>query len=367
MNPETIYAAANTYLSVAVSYLQFYVVAFGAALPGLASPELAAVIAGVAVGAMLAGIHRVFRPPTVRRRLRRYVTQQRQAEAVAAPTPSAGSPSLMEGLERRLARRAASANIRTQLVRAGVSLTLSEFVGLRVASGLLVATIAGYFAAPSIGLSALIVALAAGMAGSLLPNLVLSTLIRRRMETLYQQIPTGIDIVASSLQVGSGLAQGFALLSREMSGPLAEEFSQVLQEVNLGLSMGEALTNMANRVNNDELDLLVTTIIIQTRVGGNLVQVLRTTGETIRERINLKGEISALTAQQRFSAFVIAILPPFVAGILWLMSPQYMSGLLAPGIAQFMLFGAVAMQLDGGAWREAQDGQACPTFGGECA
>lgn len=323
------------------------VTALATALGSVASPELAALLAWIGLSAALVGLYRLLGPSLAQIRLNQLVTARPSRPVVESPEQRIGSAAMVELLERRWARRRTITSLRMRLARAGLTITATEFLGFRLASALVAALIVGVALLPAIGWASLVVAIVAGMAGSLLPNAVLSVLIQRRMDALEKQIPDAIDVVASALQAGTGLAQGFALLSREMEPPVSQEFSLVQQEINVGLSLTEALTNLANRVASEELDLVVTCIIIQSRVGGNLVKILRTASAVIRERMELRGEIRVLTAQQRFSAFVIGIMPPGVAGILWLLSPQYMGGLLSPGITQYMLVAAVALQLAG--------------------
>jgi len=85
--------------------------------------------------------------------------------------------------------------------------------------------------------------------------------------------------------------------------------------------------NMLRRVPSDDLDLLVTAINIQHEVGGNLAQILSTIGHTIRERVRIKGEIGVLTAQAKMSGYIISALPLGMAGIIFLMNPDYMSSM----------------------------------------
>ena len=105
----------------------------------------------------------------------------------------------------------------------------------------------------------------------------------------------------------------------------------------VGVPMQEAFGNMLNRAPSLDLDMLVTAIIIQHRIGGNLSQILRTISHTIRERLRIKGEIAILTAQQRMSGYVVSALPVLIVGALFVIAPEYISKLFLPGIARLML------------------------------
>jgi tight adherence protein B len=103
--------------------------------------------------------------------------------------------------------------------------------------------------------------------------------------------------------------------------------------------MSTAFDNILERVNSLDLDMLLSAIVIQHRVGGNLSSVLRTIAHTIRERLRIRGEISVLTAQARISSYVVSMLPVGVVGILFFIAPAYISKLFLPGMTRYMLIG----------------------------
>lgn len=315
--------------------------------PVLARPELAAVLGGLGVLVVFVGLYLVLAPHVLDRRLGQFVRAYRGEATPGAAEARQSPPGLMAAFERRMMRRKASASARAMLWRAGLQITVSEYVSLRVVCGLGLAALGGILLFARLGTLALLVAIAFGLLGSYLPVLFVQFRARKRMAALETQLPDALDMVAASLQAGSGLGQAFDLISREMSPPVSEEFRQVMQEVALGLSTTEALTNLADRVASEDLDLVVTSINIQTRVGGNLVHVLRTITDTIRERIRIKGEIRVLTSQQRISAIIISVLPPGLAVLLFALNPRYMGHLLDPGITRVMLVMAVVMMIAG--------------------
>jgi len=106
---------------------------------------------------------------------------------------------------------------------------------------------------------------------------------------------------------------------------------RVVQEMQLGLTMEQALTNLLRRVKSDDLDLIVTAMNVQREVGGNLAEILETISHTIRERVRIKGEISVLTAQGRISMYVIVLLPIAIVGFLYVVNRQYISQLFNSG------------------------------------
>ena len=115
------------------------------------------------------------------------------------------------------------------------------------------------------------------------------------------------------------------LVTREARPPISEEFERVVREMQLGVALQPALNNLVRRVDSEDLELMVTAIQIQSQVGGNLATVLDSIAFTIRERVRIHGEIQTLTAMQRYSGYVITLLPVGLAGLLFLISPSYMT------------------------------------------
>jgi tight adherence protein B len=119
-----------------------------------------------------------------------------------------------------------------------------------------------------------------------------------------------------------------------------------VREVNLGLGMEEALSNLVRRIKSDDLDLMVTAIGVQQQVGGNLAEILDTIAFTIRERVRIKGEINTLTAQGRMSGYLVAFLPIGIAVVLNMINPSFMQPLFTQFIGQVLLgVGGVMMTI----------------------
>jgi hypothetical protein len=121
------------------------------------------------------------------------------------------------------------------------------------------------------------------------------------------------------------------------------ELSRVVRMVGLGVPMQRALAEMARRMENDDLDLVVTAISVQYELGGNLAQTLETISETIRDRVRIKREIRSLTGQQRATAYILAIMPVATAAILYVINPSYIGRLFEPGWIRILPAGAAVM------------------------
>jgi len=120
-----------------------------------------------------------------------------------------------------------------------------------------------------------------------------------------------------------------------------------MRAVELGMPVDQALNEMAERVGLDELDLVVTAIVVQHEMGGNLAQTLEVIGETVRDRIRMLRQVRVLTAQQRLSGYVMSILPVALAFIFYLMDPAYILRLFQPGWIRLLPAAAVVLQVVG--------------------
>ena len=174
----------------------------------------------------------------------------------------------------------------------------------------------------------------------ILPLYLQRSIIRRRVK-FEQQLVDVLVLLTGAVRAGYSLPQSFDFIVKEMNPPASEEFKRVQYEVNLGLPLSQALNNLSTRMGNDDLYLLVTAININAQVGGNLVTMLRSVTNTIRERVRLFGEIRALSAQQRFSAYLLTFIPFALGGLLFLLNPEYIRRLFEPGIWLCFPIGAV--------------------------
>jgi tight adherence protein B len=134
---------------------------------------------------------------------------------------------------------------------------------------------------------------------------------------------------------------------QEMSPPTAEEFRQVRREVELGMPLSRALENMAERMESDDFNLVVTVVLTNLQLGGSLTTILNVVMETIRERIALFSEIRALTAYANFASYLLTLLPFVTVVILAVMSPLYWERLFEPGATRYALIYAICSLLVG--------------------
>jgi tight adherence protein B len=121
------------------------------------------------------------------------------------------------------------------------------------------------------------------------------------------------------------------MISREAEQPISDEFQRVVREIGLGVGPQEALLHLVRRVDSDDLELMVTAILVQFEIGGNLSRILDSIAGTIRERVKLQGEIRTMSAQGRMAGYVLSGMPVAIGGLLMLIAPSYMGALFTPG------------------------------------
>jgi len=312
--------------------------------------DLAALAAGIGVLVMSFAAFQIVGQELMARRMRLFVQSRGvvvQQQVSLRKKAKVSKVALVEDLNRKLRQANYGKKLQLDLIRAGVDMQASRFVVIQIIMAA-IAFIAAWFGASSLpdlkGVGSLVVAAPAIALAWYIPLIALSFLESRRLGKLERQLPTTIDAMAGALQAGSSLAQAMELTSREVAAPIGVELGIVVREMAVGVPMQEAFANMLNRARSLDLDMLVTAIIIQHRIGGNLSQILRNISHTIRERLRIKGEIAVLTAQQRLSGYIVSGLPLFIIGALFIIAPSYIMKLFLPGVARFMLIaGAIGM------------------------
>lgn len=162
-----------------------------------------------------------------------------------------------------------------------------------------------------------------GVVGYLLPMRYVYWRQRRRLRAFNSKLPDTLSLLANAMKAGLSLPQALEAVAETASAPVSEELERVIRETKLGAATATALQNMVRRVGSEDLDLVVTAIAIQSSVGGNLARILDGISHTIRQRIQMKSQISAMTAQMRASGWIITLLPFIVAAILNVITPSY--------------------------------------------
>lgn len=228
-----------------------------------------------------------------------------------------------------------------QLEESDVPLSGGEFMVLSLASTLAMLLL---FFSMTMNLWAGILA---GAITLYIPFLLVKRSRQKRLTSFNVQICDALSVMSNSMRAGFSFMQSVDMVCKEMPDPISKEFSRTFREVNLGASTERALQNLGKRVNSDDLDLVITAVLIQRQIGGNLAEVLDNIAETIRERVRIKGEIKTLTAQGRLSGIVIGLLPVFLTGAMLMINPSNLIKFAAHPVGRVMIFMAIGGEIIG--------------------
>lgn len=272
----------------------------------------------------------------------RYVREVQQERESKRPSSLSRVRKAWVNLARRLQKGRRRQKLRLQLQRAGVALTPEEYTAFLLAAVGIVG-VAGYILVGSISTAA--VAMVLVYLGA---RVQLQAKQRRRIKAFDAQLADALSMLSNSLKAGYSFFQAMDVVSKEMDAPLSDEFRAVIRETSVGMDVADALQGMVQRVPSEDLDLVITAVLIQRQVGGNLSEILDKIGNTIRERVRLKGEVKTLTAQGRASGLIIALLPFGVAAFVFMVNPGYVSLLFTHPLGRMMLGTALIGQMVGG-------------------
>jgi tight adherence protein B len=287
-------------------------------------PFLIAGLAALAVLVIAIGVAMSAGGGAVASRLERYASKQTEGGGEDDAEKSA----VVAGISRAIEGQDFSTRLGTDLARADLKMKPAEFLLAWAATPFVFVAVAYVIGFVFSGLQNPVALVVIFLLGVWAPRLYLKRRQAKRLKAFGAQLPEIITLLANSLRAGSSFLQGMELVTREARPPISEEFERVVREMQLGVALQPALNNLARRVASEDVELMVTAIQIQTQVGGNLATVLDQIAYTIRERIRIHGEIQTLTAMQRYSGYVITLLPVGLAALLFLISPTYITVML---------------------------------------
>jgi tight adherence protein B len=162
-----------------------------------------------------------------------------------------------------------------------------------------------------------------------------------------EQLPEALDLLARSLKVGHALSSGIEMVAKEMDDPIKSEFAAAAVDINIGLSVKEAFDNLCERVPSRDLRFFAIAVLIQRETGGSLSKILDDLSKLIRQRVQFKRRVKALTAEGRISTVILTALPILLFVYLYFINYDYISLLWTNKTGFIMLCTAIALQLAG--------------------
>jgi tight adherence protein B len=186
--------------------------------------------------------------------------------------------------------------------------------------------------------------------GAYLPIFYLRRRRKLRSQAFEAGLPDAIDLLARTIRAGHPLSAGLKMVADEASEPIAGEFQQTFEEQRFGLPFDDAIIAMADRVDLVDARILVTAILIQREVGGNLAEVLDNLASVIRARFTIRRQLRVYTAQGRFTGYTLALLPIIVGMVIYMLNPSYIQLLFTHPLGKLMVTAAAIMQVVGYYW-----------------
>jgi tight adherence protein B len=249
--------------------------------------------------------------------------------------------SSIAGLDKLLQRNDRGTRMARDLARAGLPLRVGEYVMIQWIAGIGLMLLTGRAS------SSVPIALISGIGGYFAPALYVRWRQAKRVREFDDQLVDSLTLIANALKSGYSFLQGMEAIAREMPAPIGVEFEQALREIRVGGSVEESLIAISDRVRSSDFELVVTAMVIQRQVGGNLTEILTSIAYTVRERHRILREVRVLTSQERMSGYVIAALPVFLVVMLSIMSPGYISGMWHDELGKFILGAGFVMEVLG--------------------
>ena len=290
---------------------------------------LLGVLAVAGVGCLVIGIPRLITADTswLDARLRQYGArpfdlsdeEQRRAASVAM------TQLLARQVEASVAGRSFAAKLAADLARANLRFTVGEFLIFQASMAIVSGALAFFIS------RAPLVATLFALTGWFVGPVWIGRRKAARLKAFNDQLADTIGLMSNSLRSGMSLFQAMEMITRESQPPVSDEFRRITREIGLGIGPQQALLHLVRRVGSEDLDLVVTAILVQFEIGGNLSRILDSIASTIHERVKLQGEIRTLSAQGRMSGYILSGMPVAIGGVLMLVAPSYMGKLFTPG------------------------------------
>lgn len=227
-------------------------------------------------------------------------------------------------------------NLESLIRQANVDYTVTGLV-IRMSLAAMVGIVIGFIVTQSI--FALL-----GSVFAVVPYMLLARTANERTAKISQQLPEALDLMARSLRAGHGLNDAMRMCAEELPMPIALEFGRVYDEHNLGRDLRDALASLVDRnPRNFDLRIFVSSVLLQRDTGGNMIEILQNISKTIRDRFMFQGKVKALTAEARFSAYILGGMPFVVVAAILAIRPTYLQPMIEDPIGHVMIFGVIVL------------------------
>lgn len=193
-------------------------------------------------------------------------------------------------------------------------------------------------------------ALLAGLGAGAMPFLSLLRARGNRLMKFEEQFPEALVVMARALRAGHPFADALNLVAEEMPEPIGPEFRRTFMEINYGGEVRTALNGLLGRIGSVTVMVFVTSVLIQKETGGNLAELLEGLASVIRDRFRFHRKLRTLSAEGRLAAWVLSLLPFALAGLLTVISPDFLPMLTGNAIGRRLVMAAFVLTIIGILW-----------------
>lgn len=189
-----------------------------------------------------------------------------------------------------------------------------------------------------------------GVAGAMALPMALRRSVRKRRQLLDQQLAVAIDAIGNNMLVTYNLADGFAVVARQLLPPVSQEAEDLVKDLKIGARMEEALANLARRCESRHVDLMATALTMSLTTGGDVAAVLRQIAHLVRETMRIDRMLASKLSSAHTSAWFMASIPPLLVWLLNKLRPDLMLPLWTDPLGTPIITVAVILDLVGVIW-----------------
>lgn len=230
------------------------------------------------------------------------------------------------------------------LQQAGSEMTVAMFLGSCIAMA-----VAGLLVPPLLKLPSALAPLFM-VIFAFVPWIMLMVKRSRRLHKFELQLPEALDLISRSMRAGHSFPSGLEMVANEGREPISGEFKKTSDEIAFGISVQEAMHNLARRVPSTDLRYFVVAVLIQRETGGNLTELLDGLAALMRKRFQLFEKVKALSAEGRISGWILGVMPFVVAGAINVVNPDFLMLLVSDPLGMRMIIGALVFMALGALW-----------------
>jgi len=180
-----------------------------------------------------------------------------------------------------------------------------------------------------------------------IPRPFVNWMYQRRVTLFVNQMVDALGLMSNGLKSGLSVVQSLGLVVQELPNPIQQEFSLILNENKLGVSLEDAFLNLSRRVPAEDVEMFVTSVNILKETGGNLAETFDTIVGTIRERTKVENKIKALTAQGIYQGMFVMAIPPILGAVFQVTDPTFMAPLFNTTIGWIIIFVIILLEIVG--------------------